>query len=562
MQWDLQAERELWADICTKDFYWFIREAWGLDHNPKIRFFTPRVHKPICEWLQHFGLAWLAARQNPVPERTYLALEIPREYGKTTLIGAFLLWLHLHDVDLSAYIGSETLTQSEMWFLPTHQTMKGSNYYARFHWLYGVWESRDRRFSKSEVIHAARRDLAIKEPSFGIWGVATGITGVHPDILDLDDPISYERLETDSGWFDTVNHHVDSLIPILKANGLMIWPGTRYGAGDHFGKGFAALGIKSVAGHALPDEDAAHVRPDGMFHVYFLQGRTRDGKPHFPEQWPESRLAEFQKKNPLRYAAQIMNAPSSSEFNPFTLEQARNIWIEKKDVPFPALRYTIHCDTAFKYQARQARGDESVIVVFGHLPTSGDVYYVEGYGSNTWRNEDFGNKLVSIVQRYRAMRRRVALITDELEFGGKAGSWEALLRNYFHHVNLPMPPLIFLNRAGKNKTARITEAAGYWADGHVKVIRDAPGAERLIKQMTEIGTGGFDDWSDAAADVFNKEVYVPMRRLGADSGDSPIPHYPGDEYLKTGILSDREASRIADAWEAKQQDMADAYDPI
>src|SRR3990170_219132 len=165
MNWDLDAERELWAHICTQSFWWFFRTAWGIDFNPKARSFTPRIHKPVCDWLDQKGREWIASRREKRPSSKYLALLVPREFWKTTIVGAWLAW------------------------------------------------------------------LSIKEPSFGTWGVVTGLTGCHPDVLDFDDPISYDRLEKDSGWFDTVNAHVDSLIPVLKADGLMIWPGTRYGDG-------------------------------------------------------------------------------------------------------------------------------------------------------------------------------------------------------------------------------------------------------------------------------------------------------------------------------------------
>lgn len=559
MNWDLEAERELWADICAKDFWWFLQEAWGVSHNEKITTFTPRIHKPICDWLQRKGKEWLACRRNKPPASKYIALLIPREFWKTTLVGAFLAWLHLQDVDLSSYIGSETLTQAEMWFHPIKETIRGSGY-GRFTWLYGSWESRDRRFSAGEVFHAARKDSTIKEPSFGTWGVVTGLTGCHVDILDFDDPTSYDRLEKDSGWFDNVNAHVDALGPVLKANGLMIWPGTRYGDGDHFGEHFRTLGVKEVEGMPFPDHYADVIRPDGKFEVYYLQGRFADRTPVFPEQWPELRLLEEESKSSLKYAAQLMNDPLASAYNPLTIEQVRDCWVRKEDVPFAALKYTIHCDTAFWYLERQARGDDSVITVWGHLPGTGDVYFIEGHGSRTWRSENFSEKLVQIVQRLRAKRYRVAMITDEREMGGKSGAWETLLRNAFHHVNLAMPPFVQLQRSGTAKISRITNAAGYWVDGHVKLIEGAPGVDELVKQMTSIGGGGHDDWADAGADVFHKDVYVPMRRIGRapEAGERQV--LPGDEWLRTGNVTGRDLMKMYDRQVVEAE--APIFEPI
>ena len=551
MNWDLDAERELWRDICAKNFWWFLQEAWGVRQNPDLTSFCPRVHKPICDWLERKGKEWLASRRDKQPVSKYLALLIPREFWKTTLVGAWLAWLHVQDTNLSTYIGSESLTQSEMWFLPLYETMRGGGY-GHFAWYYGVWETKERRYSKSEVVHAARSNPTIKEPSFGTWGVVTGLTGCHVDILDLDDPISYDRLAKDSGWMDTVNAHVDTLLPVLKANGLMIWPGTRYGDADHFGEGFRKFGVRSVEGMPFPDHYADSIRPDGKFEVYYLQARRPDRSLVYEEQWPEWRMLESETNSSLRHAAQLMNDPMSSAYNPLTIEQVKSCWVPKDTVPFGALKYTIHCDTAFWYPERQARGDESVIVVFGHLPGTGDVYFIEGHGSRLWRSENFADKLVLIVQRLRAKRWRIAMITDEREGWGKTGSWAGQLRNAFHHVNIPMPPLVEFARSGTQKVPRITNAAGYWVDGHVKLVEGAPGAQDLIKQMLSIGVGGHDDWADAAADVFHKDVYVPMRRIGRNEA-SASPTYPGDEWLKTGQPTTRDILRAYDQQEYKSE---------
>ena len=560
IKWDLEAERSLWADICVRDFFWFVREAWGIDRATAPSF-TPRVHKPICAWLQEKAEEWFASRLDKSPNQKFIALLVPREYWKTTLVDAFLLWCHLRDTELSTYIGSETVTQADQWYAPIMAIMSGKDVpYSHFAWLYGCWEPKARPWSGSGCRHAARRDMSIKDPSFGTWGVATGLTGCHPDILDLDDPTSYDRLEKDSGWFETVNSHVSTLIPVLKANGLCVLPGTRYGDGDHYGRLFRDWGVKSVVGMPFPEHERDAVRPDGTIEVFYMQGKNAEGNPTFPEQWPISRMRAAEKNDPLKFAAQIMNDPSSSKFNPLTVEQADQCWVAPEFVPYAAMHYTIHLDVALWYQTRQARGDDSVIVVAGHLPGRGDVYYTEAYGSNSWRGEDLGKKLVLTVQKYRKLGRRVTMITDEVAVGGKHAAWEALLRNYFTDANEPMPQMKFLQRAGTRKTKRMTEAAGYWVHGHVKLVKGAPGLETLVSQMVRIGApGGKNDYADASADAFHPEVYVPMRRLGKSQDDAPA-RYPGDEWLKTGRMTDGAMRRLYDSSVPIDEEVG--YEPI
>lgn len=548
MQWDSNAEKELWADICVKDFWWFLREAWGID-RAKAPSFTPRVHEPICRWLETKGKEWLAGRTSTTPRQKFIALLVPREFWKTSLVDAFLLWLHLQDTELSAYIGSETIDQAAKWYAPIAAIMSGKDVpHSHFSWLYGVWESTSRSWSSYECKHAARRDMSRKEPSFCIWGVVTGVTGTHPDILDLDDPTSYDRLEKDSGWFDTVNSHVSGLVFVLKSNGLMILPGTRYGDGDHFGRLFKDWGVREVSGMPLPEHERDALRPDGLIEVFYMQARDATGQPVYPEQWPEWRMKASEQNDPLKYAAQVMNDPSTSEFNPLTIEQANNCWVESEHVPFAAMRYTFHIDTALWYQDRQARGDDTVIVCAGHMPLSGDVYFTEAYGSNSWRSEHLGKKLVLLVQKYRKLGRRVIMITDEVAQGGKHAAWEDLLRNYFSDANEVMPPIKFLQRSGTKKEKRMREAAGYWAHAHVKLVKGGPGLTTLVTQMCRIGApGGYNDYADASADAFHPEVYVPMRRLGREDRAAGPPQFPGDEILKDGRLSDRAMRKLYDA---------------
>ena len=108
-----------------------------------------------------------------------------------------------------------------------------------------------------------------------------------------------------------------------------------------------------------------------------------------------------------------------------------------------------------------------------------------------------------------------------------------------------MPPLIMLARQGTRKVERITEAAGYWVDGRVHLLRNAPGVHKLIRQMLQIGVGAHDDWSDCGADVFNAKVYRPMVAFDAGEGP-PAPRRPYDEYLHTGVMSNEAAVEAYD----------------
>ena len=210
--------------------------------------------------------------------------------------------------------------------------------------------------------------------------------------------------------------------------------------------------------------------------------------------------------------------------------------MKEEEVP-GNLIHVITCDTAFKSMKKKASGDESVLQHWGFSQHNlGEVYYLGGWGSNKWKIDDFGKELVNLAFKIWKRAGRIRAIIDERQPGGKEGAWEAYLRNLFADAGMFLPPLIMLTRQHTQKVERIVEAAGYWADGRVRLVRKAPGVSRLIRQMLQIGVSAHDDWADCAADVFNPHVYRPMQSM-ASEGSPPSPVGPYDQYLKTGILT-------------------------
>lgn len=539
-RWDGDGEREFWRFACRESFWTFLMFCFGAEKRVKENrpWIDPNVHRPMCDWFEGHVKDWIQSRAAGRAHQKHLAVLIPREMGKTTIFTkAGLLWLHLLDSELSTYIGSEKTEFACDFLSSIKMILDGSDPDARFTWLYGNGYDPRRVWKSDAVTHAFRRGAMRTEPSFGAWGVESGLTGKHPDVLCLDDPTSYEKMASHINWLTTVNNHMDSLIPVLTTDGLLMIVGTRYHDGDHFGRSFRLDGVKSITGMPMPD---VAVRPDGLWDVYFMAARDSKGVPTCPRTWPEHRLASYERKDPLKYAAQVMNDPANSEFNPLTRAQIDLLWIEDREVP-KRLTYTMHCDTAFKTTERQARGDESVIEIWGHSRDgSGDVFFLEGYGSNIWRAEQYAEKLAILIQKYKKAGKRITMITDEMTPGGKDGAWELALQSFCHHAGVSLPPFKTLGRGGKKKLGRIIEAASFWSDGHVRLPKNAPGVERLVEQMARIGSAAHDDWSDAAADVFHKECYnVLHRQPEKDEEGEPLEgRRPFDEYLKPGGLGE------------------------
>jgi hypothetical protein len=108
------------------------------------------------------------------------------------------------------------------------------------------------------------------------------------------------------------------------------------------------------------------------------------------------------------------------------------------------------------------------------------------------------------------------------------------LRNVFADANEPFPggTLLEFERGDTKKYSRLSIATSFWVDGHVRVVRGAPGVDRLMEQMSKIGQYAVNprtkiDWADAHSDAFQPQLYNPMRpndprRPPYHSGAQPI----------------------------------------
>lgn len=471
---------------------------------------------------------------------------IPRGFGKTTLITQFgQLWLHLQDPDLATFTGSEATARAWQFLASIRKISDGSDPFARFTWLYGNWCSPQREWRADYAVHAARKAVSRKEPSFGCWGVEKTITGMHPDVGFLDDPISYEAMATHSSWLQIVNDHVDALSPIFSGNALLIFPGTRYADGDHLGRSLRIEGVRSWAG--MPQEDYVP-REGGLWDVYFLKARDSAGSPIYPKKWPESELKAFENKNNLRYFAQMMNDPTSSEYQPLSPGHIAAQTIPMKNFPpVKDLWVMIHMDTAFKKIEQQSHGDESVMIAMAEKVSlrDGHKYYIEGHGSNHWNMNQYLDKLIWFIRRLRERGFRVRALTDEDDRFGKSGTWADAIKTRCSTENMEMPQFVSITRGRAKKASRIINAAGYVADGLVWFPDVAIGVENLISQLLRINQSEHDDWADAFADAFNPLVYTPP----SYKGNTPIKNlvsFPGDEILKKNPDADADWRKIYD----------------
>jgi hypothetical protein len=511
--WNSDAEHDLLAQLSRDSLSVFVRKVYAVDRNPKGTWWDWQVHEPLCTWLQAELLSWLARRKT-VRERTYLAALLPRAAAKSNLITkAAMMWLHLHDQDLATYIANEKLSNAEDFLKVIKDHLSGQDDYSWWTWLYGSWRSDERRWRSDAITHAARRHSS-SEDSFGITSVNTGLTGKHPDVLCLDDLVSYEGMSTNHGALDDAYDFVTNLIPVCEPNGLIIMIGTRYSDADPFGRSFAGDGIRSVSGMADPDYIPTK---DGLWRVYFLSGRDADGRPAIPTVWSENSMKAYAKRDPIQYAFQCLNRPKANPFRPLT--EAQFDACKAPNVP-TSLRISIHGDTAFKHGDRVGGNSESAIVAIGHdQKVRGRLYFLGAWHSREWLDQDYTRQLLAVCRSLRLRGFDIRCITDELETS-KAGVWEKNLRASFHQARERFPKFYTFDRKrGAAKDVRIFEAINMVTKGVVKFWDRAPGLATIREQLCNHPASARKDVADAFADCFHKDIYSAMLEQLAQKPD-------------------------------------------
>ena len=547
-RWALADEHAFYRAECAAHFWPFFLHAWGTLHGPHARDWwidRQEVAEPLAHWLDDQARVWLASRAKHEKKIHHIAIIVTREFGKTTMLQAWLLWLHLQDPNLSTYIGGEKDSLASDSLMAIRGVLAGSDRHAQF------------ATRRESLTHNVRTTTTRRDPSFGVWGVESGLTGRHPDVAALDDPNTYERVAAQANWYDLVTLHCASLAPVIRADGLFALWGTPYHDKDHLNKTLQRDGIATLTGFPMSNHAP---RERGVWHVFHFPGRTRAGKPTVPNVWSEARMEKFERENVERYAAQVLLRPELSERVPLTAEQVEDCLVSEADVPMNMLRFTLHFDTAFKDELRRD-GDESVFEVWGHFRDgSGEVCYIEGHGSSLWRSEEFYRQVVLLLQRYRRMGRKIVAITDEVS-PGKRQIGRTLLEAFCHGAGITRPGMwVEIPRGGTKKLEqRIIPASTLWADGYVKLLRQAPGLDKLMYQMSHIRRSETDDWADAAADVFHPAIYRRISKASPQAEALPAWLASPQDVILKGQQRDDELRREYDAWVNRNEP---DYEPV
>lgn len=210
----------------------------------------------------------------------------------------------------------------------------------RFHSIFGNWKSSDNAWRDDEFIVNARTAVK-KEPSVMASSLEKQTTtGLHFDIIIVDDPVSLANINTPEQIQKTIDYF-RMLLSVLEPNGEIIVIGTRYSPLDLYGH---LIDLKFEEGENID--------------ILIKEAINDEGKPNFPEILSEEFLLEQKRlQGDFTFFGQYLNRPVSPETCIFRQDD-----IQFFDKPPDGLVYFITLDPAV---SKKERSDFTAIIVNG-----------------------------------------------------------------------------------------------------------------------------------------------------------------------------------------------------
>ena len=210
-------------------------------------------HRELCDFLTYgidksplLGITDLAPVTHPEVLKMRGTLKkltmLPRNTFKSTVGNISLIpWLLWRNPNLRIMIDSETLSNSKLYLagvkdlIDNNQKMRAICVDSKGTYVLEPNKRLGGGFVEDQIILKARTRVGLKEPSVFCSGVDNAKTGMHPDVIIMDDLVSERNVTTDDQMQKVQDHYKYSL-SLLEIGGLILVIGTRYHMADLYGE--------------------------------------------------------------------------------------------------------------------------------------------------------------------------------------------------------------------------------------------------------------------------------------------------------------------------------------
>jgi predicted phage terminase large subunit-like protein len=355
--------------------------------------------------------------------------EMPRGTGKTTVITqAYLLQRICRNPDISIMLVNENEGTAKA-ILSEIKTQIESNELLRVLFPEIVPDDfKDTTWSATQI--TTKRTQGRKEPTIFVVGVGGTKTGMHPDVIFVDDMLSREAMESARAGsvadvMGQINRWIHQLNPLLSGapDREITFIGTRWWHGDsyehleeNYGYGrdpqhfLLKATLSDGTKQALPAYRVGDI-------VVFRRAAIEDGQPAFEslnkDKYGLEGLAKERMRDPELFAANMMNQPADALTRVFKEHWLRYYDIEddqvsyidqngrRKNIPLGSLDILVFVDPGGFKKAKGGDRARGAIVVTGSRE---GLHFILDAHSEKQNYTAVQKELVALVQRYGARK--------------------------------------------------------------------------------------------------------------------------------------------------------------
>jgi len=286
---NISLAKELAKEI-TESLFYFTKIILGYNE------LREKVHLKLCEFLND---RYIENDDRVKPNKLIL---MPRGSFKSTIISiAFVIQSIILNPDIRILLASESYTNSKF-YLGLIKNHFESN--EKLKLIYGDFVS---KFGwREDFITVSKRKTPKKEPTVSCSGVEVTRTGMHYDLIVIDDIVSPNNITTKEQMDKVINFYREctNLIERTGRKGKIVIVGTRW----HF---------NDLYNHILENEK-------DNFNTFIRSAYNPDGSLFFPEVLSEEELNRQRKSlGSYLFSANYLNDPISSENAVFKKEWIR-----------------------------------------------------------------------------------------------------------------------------------------------------------------------------------------------------------------------------------------------
>lgn len=370
-----------------------IREAAEGDLVTFIKLIAPyqvlgAIHEEICSW-------W--TREDA---KSHQLLLLPRDHSKSRLIAYRAAWELTKDPTKTILYISATTTLAEKQLGLIKQFITSDIYRRYWPEHINVEEGKRELWNVREIAldHPARKENGVRDPTVFTAGLGTTITGMHFDIVILDDLVVRENAYTEEGRGRVRDTY--SLLASIESAEAKEWAvGTRYHPKDLY-ENMMQMEYEKY------DEDGEILGVEQVYEVFERPVENRgDGSGEFL--WPRQRrydgkwfgfdqniLAQKRSKymDATQFYAQYYNRPEDREnpaVNPSTFQYYDRALLDRRNGRWAYNGNTLNVFAAIDFAfSRGKKADWTALVVIG-VDATNNVYVLDIITLKTDRISDY-----------------------------------------------------------------------------------------------------------------------------------------------------------------------------